>query len=545
MDTVFGYPGGAVIPLYDAVPRYPFHHVLVRHEQMAAHMADGYARATGKVGVCMATSGPGATNLVTGIATAMMDSSPLVAITGNVVRYLIGKDGFQETDIIGVTLPVTKHNFFCDRVEDIALTLKKAFHLARTGRPGPVLVDIPKDCFVEETEYRYPQTLSMPGYKPTITPNHRQIRNAARLVRDAQKPLIIAGQGVILADAAPELMELAEKTHIPVVHTWLGLGGFPANHPLAMGMLGMHGYAHTNRAVNRCDVLIAVGMRFDDRATGRIASFARNAKVIHMDIDPAEIGKNVRADVPVVGDAKVSMRMLADELPAMRHDEWLAEIGEMSATHPYRVVPDANGTGALSAQYVLDRLSHLTDDETVIATDVGQHQMWTAQYYRFNRPRQNITSGGLGTMGFGLPAAMGAQMGKPEAEVWAVCGDGGFQMSLHELATIQQEGIPVKIAIINNGYLGMVRQWQDLFHGRNRSATPITGPDLVLLGAAYGVPARRVTTHAEVDEAIRWAQETPGPVLIDFQTEREANVYPMVEQGKGNDDMLFGDPPIK
>ncbi len=542
VDTVFGYPGGAVIPLYDAVPRYPFHHVLVRHEQMAAHMADGYARATGKVGVCMATSGPGATNLVTGIATAMMDSSPLVAITGNVVRYLIGKDGFQETDIIGVTLPVTKHNFFCDRVEDIALTLKKAFHLARTGRPGPVLVDIPKDCFSEETEYRYPQTLSMPGYKPTITPNHRQIRNAARLVRDAQKPLIIAGQGVILADAAPELRALAEKTHIPVVHTWLGLGGLPGDHPLAMGMLGMHGYAHTNRAVNRCDVLIAVGMRFDDRATGRIASFARNAKVIHMDIDPAEIGKNVRADVPVVGDAKVSMRMLADELPVMRHDEWLAEIGEMSATHPYRVVPDADGAGVLSAQYVLDRLSHLTDDETVIATDVGQHQMWTAQYYLFNRPRQNITSGGLGTMGFGLPAAMGAQMGKPEAEVWAVCGDGGFQMSLHELATIQQEGLPVKIAIINNGYLGMVRQWQDLFHGRNRSATPITGPDLVLLGAAYGVPARRVMTHAEVDEAIRWAQETPGPVLIDFQTEREANVYPMVEQGKGNDDMLFSDP---
>jgi acetolactate synthase-1/2/3 large subunit len=542
VDTVFGYPGGAVIPLYDAVPRYPFHHVLVRHEQMAAHMADGYARATGKVGVCFATSGPGATNLVTGIATAMMDSSPMVAITGNVVRYLIGKDGFQETDIIGVTLPITKHNFFCKTAEEIAPTLKKAFHLARTGRPGPVLVDIPKDCFQEDVAYEYPRAVSMPGYRPTIMPNHRQIRSAAKLLREAEKPLIIAGQGVLIAEAAEELRELAEKCQIPVVNTWLGLGTFPESHPLSLGLLGMHGHAHTNRAVNRCDVMLAVGMRFDDRATGRLASFARNAKVIHMDIDPAEIGKNVRADVPVVGDAKASLHMLAAELEPMTHPAWMEQITEMQETHPPRCVKDSDGTGALSAQYVIDRLSELTDDDAIIATDVGQHQMWVAQYYIFNTPRQNITSGGLGTMGFGLPAAMGAQAGRPEHEVWAVVGDGGFQMSLHELQTIAQEGYPVKIGIINNGYLGMVRQWQDLFHQRNRSATPISSPDFLMLAAAYGVPARRVTTHAEVDEAIRWAQETNGPVLIDFQTEREANVYPMVPPGGANEDMVYSDP---
>jgi len=546
VDTVFGYPGGAVIPLYDAIPRYPFHHVLVRHEQMAAHMADGYARATGKVGVCIATSGPGATNLVTGIATAMMDSSPMVAITGNVVRYLIGKDGFQETDIIGVTLPVTKHNFFCNSVEQIAPTLKKAFHLARTGRPGPVLVDMPKDCFNEEVVYEYPRTISLPGYRPTLTPNHRQIRTAAKMLRDAKKPLIIAGQGVLLAQASAELRELAEKTQIPVVNTWLGLGSFPENHPLSLGLLGMHGHAHTNRAVNRCDVMLAVGMRFDDRATGRLASFARNAKVIHMDIDPAEIGKNVRADVPVVGDAKASLQMLTAELEEMEHAEWLEQVAEMVAAHPPRIIPDRDGTGpTLSAQYVIDRLSQLTDDAAIIATDVGQHQMWVAQYYIFNTPRQNITSGGLGTMGFGLPAAMGAQAGRPGAEVWSIVGDGGFQMSLHELQTIVQEGYPVKIGIINNGYLGMVRQWQDLFHQRNRSATPISSPDFMLLAAAYGVPARQVTTHAEVDAAIRWAQETNGPVLIDFRTEREANVYPMVGPGNGNEEMVFADPTEK
>jgi acetolactate synthase-1/2/3 large subunit len=540
--TVFGYPGGAVIPLYDAIPRYPFHHVLVRHEQMAAHMADGYARATGKVGVCIATSGPGATNLVTGIATAMMDSSPMVAITGNVIRSLIGRDGFQETDIIGVTLPVTKHNFFCRTVEEIAPTLKKAFHLARTGRPGPVLVDIPKDCFLEEVVYDYPRTVSLPGYRPTIIPNHRQIKTAAKLLRSAEKPLIIAGQGVILAEAAPELLELAEKCQIPVVNTWLGLGSFPENHPLSMGLLGMHGHAHTNRAVNRCDVMLAVGMRFDDRATGRLSSFARNAKVIHMDIDPAEIGKNVRADVPVVGDAKASLGMLLNELEPMRHDAWLAQIGELIAGHPPRIVKDRDGGDVLSAQYVIERLSELTDDDALIATDVGQHQMWVAQYYIFNTPRQNITSGGLGSMGFGLPAAMGVQAGRPEAEVWSIVGDGGFQMSLHELQTIVQEGYPVKIGIINNGYLGMVRQWQDLFHQRNRSATPISSPDYMLLAKAYGIPARLVTRHAEVDAAIRWAQETNGPVLIDFQTEREANVYPMVGPGFGNEEMVFADP---
>jgi acetolactate synthase-1/2/3 large subunit len=546
VDTVFGYPGGAVIPLYDAIPRYPFHHVLVRHEQMAAHMADGYARATGKVGVCIATSGPGATNLVTGIATAMMDSSPMVAITGNVVRYLIGKDGFQETDIIGVTLPVTKHNFFCNSVEQIAPTLKKAFHLARTGRPGPVLVDMPKDCFNEEVVYEYPRTIALPGYRPTLTPNHRQIRTAAKMLRDAKKPLIIAGQGVLLAQASKELRALAEKTQIPVVNTWLGLGSFPENHPLSLGLLGMHGHAHTNRAVNRCDVMLAVGMRFDDRATGRLASFARNAKVIHMDIDPAEIGKNVRADVPVVGDAKASLQMLAAELEEMEHVEWLEQVAEMVAAHPPRIIPDHDGAGpTLSAQYVIDRLSQLTDDAAIIATDVGQHQMWVAQYYIFNTPRQNITSGGLGTMGFGLPAAMGAQAGKPDAEVWSIVGDGGFQMSLHELQTIVQEGYPVKIGIINNGYLGMVRQWQDLFHQRNRSATPISSPDFMLLAAAYGVPARQVTTHVEVDAAIRWAQETNGPVLIDFRTEREANVYPMVGPGNGNEEMVFADPTEK
>jgi acetolactate synthase-1/2/3 large subunit len=536
VEVVFGYPGGAVIPLYDALPYYPqLHHVLVRHEQMAGHMADGYARATGKVGVCMATSGPGATNLVTAIANAHLDSAPLVAITGQVGTAFIGKDSFQEVDITGITLPITKHSFMVERTEDIAPTLKKAFHLARTGRPGPVLVDIPKNTQIMEAEFVWPEEVSLRGYQPTIQGNRKQVRLAARLINQAKQPVIMAGHGIMLSRAETEFRQFVEKTGIPVIFTLLGLGCFPETHPLALGMMGMHGHWEVNKAANEADLLINIGARFDDRATGKLSGFAQKARVIHVDIDPAELGKNVRTEVPIVGDAKHVLQLLLEEVEAAHHDEWLTQIrawGEQARSRKWKP------TTVLQAQHVVTALREVTGGEGIITADVGQHQMWTAQFFFFDKPNRWITSGGAGTMGFGLPAAMGAKIGCPDQEVWAVVGDGGFQMSIPELATCTQEGLDVKVLIINNGYLGMVRQWQELFHNRNYSETPISAPDFVKLGEAYGIAAKRVYTQEEVRPALEWARTIKGPVLIDFVVDQEQNVYPMVPQGGANADMI-------
>ncbi|MCC6627643.1 MAG: biosynthetic-type acetolactate synthase large subunit [Chloroflexi bacterium] len=536
VEVVFGYPGGAVIPLYDALPLYPqLHHVLVRHEQMAGHMADGYARATGRVGVCMVTSGPGATNLVSAIANAHLDSIPMVAITGQVGTAVIGKDAFQEVDICGVTEAITKHNIQVHQTEEIALAIKRAFHIARTGRPGPVLVDIPKNTQILEAPFVWPEELHLPGYQPTIQGNRKQVRLAAKLIDAARQPVIMAGHGIMISGAEAEFQAFVEKTGIPVIFTLLGLGCFPETHPLALGMMGMHGHWEVNKAANEADLLINIGARFDDRATGRLSGFAQKARIIHIDIDPAEIGKNVRADVPIVGDARHVLSMLLDEVATNRHDDWLAQVrewGRKAGSRTWRP------TEVLQAQHVVVGLREVTGGRAIISADVGQHQMWTAQFYNFEHPNKWLSSGGAGTMGFGLPAAMGAKMGCRDEEVWVVVGDGGFQMSIPELATCVQEGLAVKIVIINNGYLGMVRQWQELFHNRNYSGTPITSPDFVKLGEAYGIAARRVTTQDEIVPAMRWAQSIDGPVILDFIVDQEQNVYPMVPQGGANSDMI-------
>jgi acetolactate synthase I/II/III large subunit len=527
VDLIFGYPGGAVIPLYDVLPEFDIKHVLVRHEQGAGHAADGYARVTGKVGVCLATSGPGATNLVTPIATAMLDSVPMVAITGQVSKAVIGTDAFQEIDITGITLPITKHNFLVRDVSEIGPTIQKAFHLASTGRPGPVLVDIPKDVLLASGELAPGARLDMPGYRPTTTPHRRQIRLAAQEIRNSSKPLILAGHGILISNASEELKALAEIADIPVGLTLLGIGGFPQSHPLCLGMVGMHGFAHANRAIHEADLLIGVGMRFDDRVTGKLADFAPNARVIHIDIDPAEIGKNVVPTVPVVGDARKSLQMLVDELESITHDAWRNEIDDWRRVPPYKVRPSRS----LMPQYVLERLHHQTGGNAIVTTDVGQHQMWAAQFYKTDHPNNWVSSGGLGTMGFGVPSALGAALGRPDEEVWSIVGDGGVQMTLFEFATLVQENANVKIGIINNGYLGMVRQWQQLFHDRNYSETLISGPDFVALGTAYRIPSRRVQRREEVDEAIRWASDIKGPALIEFVVGQEENVYPMIPSG--------------
>ncbi len=535
VEVIFGYPGGAILPVYDALPYYPIHHVLVRHEQSAAFAADGYARATGKVGVCMATSGPGATNLVTGIANAMMDSVPIVAITGQVPQSVIGMDAFQETDITGITLPITKYNMVIRSVDEIGPAIQKAFYLARSGRPGPVLIDIPKDVQLAKGYLAPRQELNLPGYRPTIVPHRRQIRRAAELIRQAKRPLILAGHGIIISGATEELVRFAERTQIPVGLTLLGISGFPASHPLCLGMVGMHGHAHANRAIHEADLIIGIGMRFDDRVTGRPSEFAPNAKIIHIDIDPAEIGKVLKTEVPVVGDAREALRLLLEELEPLEHDDWLSTIH--SWYRPIRTEP-SGPNGILQPQYVIARLHALTEGKAIVTTDVGQHQMWTAQLYRCDIPKQWISSGGLGAMGFGVPSAMGAAIGRPDAEVWAVVGDGGVQMTLNEFATIVDEQLNVKVAIINNGYLGMVRQWQQLFHNRNYSETPISSPDYVLLGQAYRMPARRVTRPGEVDEAITWARSFRGPALIEFVVNQEENVFPMIPSGGSFRDMI-------
>ena len=529
VEVMFGFPGGAVLPLYDTLPQFPkLRHILVRHEQGAAHAADGYARATGKAGVCLATSGPGATNLVTGIANACLDSSPVVAITGQVARPFIGKDAFQEIDITGITLPITKHNYLVLDAKDLAEVVKESFYIAQTGRPGPVLIDIPRDVFQQEAEFVYPEKVNLPGYKPTLFGHPAQIKRAAELINAAERPIIIAGRGVIISKAFNELKDMAERAQIPVITTLLGIGCFPETHLLSFGWLGMHGMAYANKAVHHADVIVAIGMRFDDRATGVVSHFAPKARIVHIDIDPAEIGKNVPVDVPIVGDVKNVLEVLNQQIVPREHLDWFNQVDKWRDEHPALEIRDSD---SLLPQYVVRQIYEVTKGDAIVVTGVGQNQMWSAQFYFYDKPNSLISSGGLGTMGFELPAAMGAKVGQPDETVWCIAGDGGFQMTIQELATVVQENIAVKIAIINNGFLGMVRQWQELFYGRRYVHTPLAGPDFVKIAEAYGVPAMRVSDKKLVVSSIEKAMAHDGPYLLDFIVEPEENVFPIVPPG--------------
>jgi len=529
VEVIFGYPGGAVLPLYDTFPQYPqLRHILVRHEQAAAHAAEGYARATGKVGVCLATSGPGATNLVTGIANAALDSSPVIAITGQVATPFIGKDAFQEVDITGITLPITKHNHLVLDVRELARVIKESFYIAQNGRPGPVLIDIPRDIFQKEMEFTYPDKVDLPGYRPTLFGHPAQIKRAAELINEAEHPVIVAGRGVVIAQAFEELKELAEKAQIPVITTLLGIGCFPESHVLSFGMLGMHGMAYANLAVDKADLLVAIGMRFDDRATGVVSAFAPQARIIHIDIDPAEIGKNVRVDVPIVGNVKNVLKAMNKLIVPRHHLDWFNQLDEWRREHPALEIRQTSG---LLPQYVIRQIYEVTGGDAIIVTGVGQNQMWAAQFFFYDKPNSLISSGGLATMGFELPAAMGAKVGRPDETVWCIAGDGGFQMTIQELATIVQENIAIKIAIIDNGYLGMVRQWQELFYGRRYVGVRLSGPDFVKIAEAYGLPGLKVKDKREVVPAIQRAMEHQGPFLIDFIVEPEENVFPIVPPG--------------
>ncbi|MBI4265136.1 MAG: biosynthetic-type acetolactate synthase large subunit [Acidobacteria bacterium] len=532
VTTVFGYPGGAILPAYDAMLDYPIRHVLVRHEQGAAHMADGYARAGGGVGVAIATSGPGATNLVTGIATAMMDSSPLVCITGQVPTKLIGYDAFQETDIGGITLPITKHNYLVTRVNDIMPALKEAFHLAKSGRPGPVLVDITKDAQQASAEWEWdPRPVKLRGYRPDRPITSSDLAKATALIRASRRPVILAGQGVIQSGAMNELVAFAELVDAPVALTLLGLGGVPASHRLNLGMMGMHGEAWVNHAIQEADLLMAFGMRFDDRVTGNTKTYALHAKKLHVDIDPSEINKNVAADAAIVGDLRETLKDFLDVLEPADHGPWLAYIDSMKGDVAVRDIQNLPDSGHLYAAHVINDIWRITEGKAVVVTDVGQHQMWEAQYYHHETPRSLITSGGLGTMGFALPAAIGAKIARPNAEVWAIVGDGGFQMTQAELTTAAQEGVKVNVAIINNGYLGMVRQWQEFFYERRYAATPLRSPDFVKLADAHGLAGFRVDARPQVMDVVQQARATDSTVLIDFRVEQEDSVYPMVPAG--------------
>ncbi len=538
VEVIFGFPGGALLPFYDTLPQYPqLRHILVRHEQGAAHAADGYARATRRVGVCCATSGPGATNLVTGIANAHLDSSPVIAITGQVARPFIGKDAFQEIDITGITVPITKHNYLVLSAAELAMVCKEAFYIATTGRPGPVLIDIPRDVFVEKADFHYPAKVNIPGYKPPLRGHPAQIKKAAQLINKAARPVILSGRGVIISGAYGELKELAEKAQIPVVTTLLGISCFPENHMLSLGMLGMHGMAYANLAIDSADLIIAIGMRFDDRATAKVSGFAPKAQIIHIDIDPAEIGKNVRVDVPIVGDVKEVLRELNPQVVSQTHVDWIRQAEEWRQEHP---LPTAGEGEELVPQYVIRSIYEVTDGNAIIVTGVGQHQMWSAQHFCYKKPNSLISSGGLGTMGFELPAAIGAKVGCPEETVWCVAGDGSFQMNIQELATVAQERTAIKIAIIDNGFLGMVRQWQELFYERRYVATPLMGPDFVKIAEAYGIPGLKVKSRREVIPAIQRATEHEGPFLLDFVVEPEANVYPMVPPGAALAEIIEG-----
>ncbi|MEM1416500.1 MAG: biosynthetic-type acetolactate synthase large subunit [Myxococcota bacterium] len=539
MDVVFGYPGGAIMPAYDAMARYPVHHVLTRHEQGASHMADGYARASGKVGVCLATSGPGATNLVTGIATAMLDSVPMVCITGQVPSSVLGTDAFQETDITGVTLPITKHNYLVTKPEEVVPTLREAFYVARSGRPGPVVVDICKDAQQGKARLEWDDApLCLPGYRPEHEPLPADLEEAVRMIEAAEKPLILAGHGIIEGDATAQLRAFVDATDIPVSQTLLGLGGFPGTHPKSLGMMGMHGEAWVNQAIQEADLLIALGMRFDDRVTGRLATYAPKAKKIHVELDPAEIDKNVKVDLPIVGDVRDVLNRLLPALTKTTREDWWAVLDAMKGDSAVRDIVSLPDEGHLYAAHVIHDLYRFTEGEALVVSDVGQHQMWEAQYYKHDTPRSLLTSGGLGTMGFALPAAMGARFACPDEEIWVVVGDGGFQMTACELSTCAQEGLEVKIAIINNGYLGMVRQWQEMFYGGRYVATPMASPDFVKLAEAHGLVGLRATTRAEVADVVAEARATRGTVVIDFRVEQEDNVYPMVPSGADLADMI-------
>jgi acetolactate synthase-1/2/3 large subunit len=538
VETVFGYPGGAILPAYDALLDYPIRHVLVRHEQGAAHMADGYARASGKVGVAVATSGPGATNLTTGIATAMLDSIPTVFITGQVPSKLLGSDAFQETDVTGITLPITKHNALVTDVRELARTLREAFAIAREGRPGPVLVDICKDAQQAKTEFEWPESVSWPGQQRVPPPRREDLERAAQLIAAAERPLILAGHGVLRSGATQALLAFAEKTGTPVASTLLGLGGFPASHPLSLGMMGMHGEAYVNQAVQRADLLLAFGMRFDDRVTGNLKTYAKGARKIHVEIDPSEIGKNVPVDVAVLGDLRAVLEALTPLVPARDVGAWVGAIAEGRRETRERDILHQPASGRLYAAHVIHDLWRATKGEAIVVTDVGQHQMWEAQYYAHERPRSLITSGGLGTMGFALPAAIGAKFARPDAEVWVVAGDGGFQMTQCELATLAQEQLDVKIAVVNNGYLGMVRQWQEFFYDKRYAATPMLSPDFVALAAAYGIEGRRVDRREDVVTAVQQARRSGRATLLEFRVEKEEAVYPMVPAGADLHDMI-------
>ena len=537
VETIFGITGGAVIHLYHTLPEYPIHHVLMRHEQAAAHAADGYARATGKVGVCIATSGPGATNLVTGLATAYMDSSPVVAITGQVPTLVIGTDAFQEVDITGITHPITKHNYLVTDVRELPTVIREAFYIAQTGRPGPVLIDIAKDVQAAEVDYVYPDEVSLPGYLLPGTPSPSQLQQAAQMINEAERPLIIAGHGVILAAAEDALLELVEKGNIPIVTTLLGIGAMPEAHPFCLGMAGMHGEAYTNLALSQADLIVSLGSRFDDRLTGQVDQFARQAQIIHVDLDPVEIDKTVPADLAVLGDLKEILPALTPLVEERAHSKWMKRIREWRSDSAKRDIVGQE-TDELIPQYVVRQIWEATQGEVVMVSDVGQNQMWEAQYFIHHRRRGLLSSGGLGTMGFALPAAIGAQTGCPDERVWVTVGDGGFQMNIQELATVVQEKLPIKIAILNNGYLGMVRQWQQLFFEGRYSGTPLLGPDFVRLAEAYGIPGITVREKSEVGPAVSQAVATDGPMLMDFHIVQEANVYPMVTPGASVSDMI-------
>jgi len=541
VDTIFGLPGGAILPLYQTLPEYTeLRHILVRHEQGAAHAADGYARVTGKAGVAWATSGPGATNLITGIATAQMDSVPMVVITGQVSRASIGSDAFQETDTTGISLPVTKHNYLVMDAVDIPKIIKEAFHIATTGRPSPVLVDIPKDVFTEEVEYPdgflYPESINLPGYKPSISGNTAQIKRAAKLINQSKKPVILAGHGIIFSGAYKELKSLAEKAQIPVITTLLGISSFPEDHVLSVGMPGMHGVAYASLAIEEADLLIALGMRFDDRITGKPSEFAKTSRKIHVDIDPSEIGKNVPVDVPVVGDVKNVLDKLIPYVESNTHVEWIQHIEKLKSDHPSLQIRD---TDKLLPQYIIHELSAATKGKAIMVTGVGQHQMWAAQHYMYTEPRSWVTSGGSGAMGYEVPGAMGAQVGDPTKVVWSIAGDGGFQMTMSELATLVENNIPVKFAIINNNVLGMVRQWQEFFYNKSYVATTYThNPDFVKLAEAFGMLGLRVTSKNQVRASIEEAMAYAGPALIDFVVEEEENVYPMIPAGQTIENLI-------
>jgi acetolactate synthase I/II/III large subunit len=544
VEVIFGYPGGVILPLYDVWADYPeIRTVLVRHEQGAAHAADGYARASGRVGVCLGTSGPGATNLVTGIATAQLDSVPMVALTGNVPGALLGKDAFQEIDISGITLPMTKHNYLVRKADDIPRVIAEAFHIARTGRPGPVHVDFTKDALTAETKAQNPTTLDLPGFKPRFDGHPRQVKLAAKAIAAAQRPVILAGHGVLIANATEELKTFAHKAQIPVTHTLLGVGAMDESDPLSYGYMGMHGWKHVNKAIQSSDLLIALGMRFDDRVTGSVSTYAPNAQIIHVDIDPSEIGKNVAVDIPIVGDVGNVLRALIDAVPHVDPATRADYFDELAQWRTESEAISWHGSGGwkqglLTADYVIERLGELTSHDATVVADVGQHQMWLARYYGFKRPDSHLSSGGLGTMGFGLPAAMGAALGRPDKETWAVVGDGGLQMTIQEMLTTVVDRIPVKICLMDNKKLGMIRQWQEIVYGGNYHSSDLPAPQWDKLAEAYGMPTFKASSPEQVDDAIRSAQQHDGPALVWFEIEQTQNVLPMMPAGKGLSDLI-------